>query len=346
LDQAGRAVVALAPGQGQDAARHAAQQAGYQVRDVAKSATELRSEKNAFQQWLAGQPQSVAQSVSGAVIDTMNNTLAVRVNKAGLPMPGFIDPARVIVMAAPVVGPQPVVAPRAQSIAGAGLPPVAAGDAFASTAGRTSLICSSGFNGTLNGRVVNITAGHCDPNIPAAGTSNAPGTFELLPGEHLGAQLGTFQKSVLGAQDYSIVAINDQSRDRFANNLVRVPGAAPVPITGIAAPVVGMPVCKSGSRTGFSCGVVNAVDETVQVGDHNLTEAFSANICALPGDSGGPVVTGTQALGISSASTVADYPICEIPNLIGALTGDAPQLFVQPVNSVLSGNPGLQVRTN
>ncbi|WP_227979282.1 S1 family peptidase [Nocardia spumae] len=347
LDDAGKAVVALAPGQGSDDARKSAQDAGFAVKDVAKSQTVLRSEKNAFQQWLSGQPEAVVQAVRGVVVDTVNNSIAVRVDKAGVPMPGFVDPAHVIVMAAPPVGP-PESDPQAQPIAGEQPnAPRAGGDAYASVAGKMQLVCSTGFNGVdRNGNPVNITAGHCDPNIPAAGTANAPAMFELLPGNHVGAQLGTFQKSVLGNQDYSIVSIDAGARDRFANNLVRVPGAAPIAITGVADPVVGAPVCKSGSRTGFSCGVVNAVDQTVQVGDRDLTQSFSANICALPGDSGGTIVTGTMALGISSASSVADYPICEIPNLIGALTGDAPQLFAQPVNQVLSDNPGLRVRTN
>ena len=347
LDDAGRPLVALAPGERRDEAKKAATDAGFGVKDVAKSQTLLRSEKNAFQQWLSGQPEAVAQAVRGVVVDTVNNSIAVRVDKAGVPMPGFVDPAHVIVMAAPPVGP-PESDPQAKPIAGEQPnAPRAGGDAYASVAGKMQLVCSSGFNGLdRNGDPVNITAGHCDPNIPAAGTANAPGMFELLPGNHVGTQLGTFQKSVLGNQDYSIVSIDGGSRDRFANNLVRVPGAAPIAITGVADPVVGAPVCKSGSRTGFSCGVVNAVDQTVQVGDRELTQSFSANICALPGDSGGAIVTGTQALGISSASSVADYPICEIPNLIGALTGDAPQLFAQPVNQVLSDNPGLRVRTN
>ncbi len=345
LDDAGKAVVALAPGKGMDEAKTAVTDAGFGVRDVAKSQSVLRSEKNAFQQWLSGQPDPVVQAVRGVVIDTVNNSIAVRVDKAGVPMPGFVDPAHVIVMAAPPVGPPES---DAQSIAGEQPnAPRAAGDSYASVAGKMQLVCSSGFNGEdRNGNAVNITAGHCNPNLAAAGTANAPGMFELLPGNHLGNQLGSFEKSVLGNQDYSIVAIDQGSRDRFANNLVRVPGAAPIAITGVANPVVGAPVCKSGSRTGFSCGVVNAVDQTVQVGDRELTQSFSANICALPGDSGGPIVTGTMALGISSASSVADYPICVIPDLIGALTGDAPQLFAQPVNQVLSDNPGLRVRTS
>lgn len=344
LDDAGRAVVALAQGPGADEAKKAAESAGFEVRNVAKSEAALRGEKSAFERWLEGQPEAVRTLVRGAVVDTVNNAIAVRVDQAGLPMPNFIDPARVIVMAPPVAGEQGPV--QAGEIAGEARGALAGGDGYASVAGRSSLRCSLGFNGTdRNGNTVNITAGHCNPDIPSAGSGNAAGVYEMN-GDRLGAQLGVFQKSVLGEQDYSIIRVNDQSKDRFANNGVRAPGAAPIPVDGVATPVVGAPVCKSGARTGFSCGVVNAVDQTVQVGDRELTQSFSANICALPGDSGGPIVTGRLALGISSASSVADYPICEIPNLIGALTGNVPQLFAQPVHVVLSDNPGLRVRTN
>ncbi|MGO4647872.1 S1 family peptidase [Nocardia sp. 2YAB30] len=345
LDEAGKAVVALAQGPGADEAKKAAESAGFEVRNVAKSEASLRGEKTAFERWLEGQPDAVRSLVRGAVIDTVNNSIAVRVDQAGLPMPNFIDPARIIVMAPPVAGEENTL--QAGDIAGeAQRGALAGGDGFASVAGRSSLRCSLGFNGTdRNGNTVNITAGHCNPDIASAGSGNAAGVYELN-GDRLGAQLGVFQKSVLGEQDYSIVRINDQAKDRFANNSVRAPGAAPIAVDGVATPVVGAPVCKSGARTGFSCGVVNAVDQTVQVGERELTQSFSANICALPGDSGGPIVTGRLALGISSASSVADYPVCEIPNLIGALTGNAPQLFAQPVHVVLSDNPGLRVRTN
>lgn len=346
LDETGKAIVALAPGEGADQARKAVQDAGFTAKDVSKSETTLRGEKNAFQQWLKDQPESVSKAIRGVAIDTLNNSIAVRVDKPDLPLPGFVDPARVIVMAAPPVGGEGQDVPQATPIAGAGPRAVAAGEAYASVAGRMSLRCSLGFNGTDgNGNVVNITAGHCNPNIAATGGANSPSVYQLV-GESRGPEVGQFQKSILGNQDYSIIGINDQFRDAFSNPLVSVPGAGPISVTGVAVPVVGAPVCKSGARTGFSCGVVNAVDQTVQVGDRLLTQSFSANICALPGDSGGPLVTGTLALGISSASSVADYPICEIPNLIGLITGNTPQLFAQPVSTVLSDNPGLRVRTS
>ncbi len=344
LSDQGNAVIALSHGPGAEEARAAAESAGFEVRNVAKSESMLRGEKTAFENWLAAAPPEVANLVRGVVIDTVNNAIAVRVDQAGLPLPSFIDPARVVVTAPPVAGER--VELTATPVAGDGNGALAGGDGYASIIGRSSLRCSLGFNGTdRSGNVVNISAGHCNPDIGTAGSDSAAAVYEIN-GDHAGAQLGTFQKSVLGAQDYSIIAVNDNARPRFENNLVRVPGNAPIAIEGVAVPVVGAPVCKSGARTGFSCGIINGVDQTVQVGDRQMTQSFSANICALPGDSGGAIVTGRLALGISSASSVADYPICEIPNIIGAITGDVPQLFAQPLSVVLSDNPGLAVRTN
>ena len=341
LDEQGRGVVALSNGPGGDEARGAAESSGFVVRNVAKSETTLRGEKSAFERWLDGQPEAVSSLVRGVVIDTVNNSIAVRVDKVGLPMPNFIDPARVIVMAPPIAA---ETLPQAAAIAEAGATPVGGGDGFAAIAGDSSLRCSFGFNGIgPAGNTVNITAGHCNPNLDDTGAATV---HESLGGNKVGPQIASYQKSVLGSQDYSIMSIADGAAGRFQNNQVKVPGAAPIAVDGVATPVVGAPVCKSGSRTGFSCGVVNAVDQTVQVGDRQLTQSFSANICALPGDSGGPIVTGRQALGISSASSVADYPICEIPNILGVLTGNAPQLFAQPVSVVLSDNPGLRIRTS
>ncbi|GGK52587.1 serine protease [Nocardia camponoti] len=344
LNEAGKSVVAITSGPGADEARAAAVSAGHEVRNVAKSESALRGEKTAFENWLSAAPAPVQAAVRGVVIDTVNNAIAVRVNQVGVQLPAFIDPSRVVVTAPPVGGERVDLA--ASPIAGAGNGALGGGDAYASVLGRSQLHCSLGFNGTdRNGNVVNISAGHCNPDVETGGTAGAAAVYERN-NTSLGAELGTFGKTVLGEQDYSIIRINDGAKGRFENNLVRVPGAAPIAIDGVATPVVGAPVCKSGARTGFSCGVINGVDQTVQVGDRQMTQSFSANLCALPGDSGGAIVSGRLAVGISSASSVADYPICEIPIILGALTGDAPQLFAQPISVVLNDNPGLSVRTN
>lgn len=345
LDGAGHPIVAVANGTAASAARQAASDAGFTVKDVVNSERTLNSRATAIGKWFATQPRPVAQSLHGVAVDIVNNAVAVRVDKSAsaIALPSPFGPVRVITTLMPssgeVLHAKPVFAP------GPG-PALLGGQAYAAVASDHALRCSLGFNGfDASGHVVNITAGHCNPNIPATGTANASGIF-ALHGDSIGEPLGYFAKSVLGDHDYSIVRVDAADVPRFSNNLVEVPGAAPLPITGVAAPVVGEPVCKAGSRTGFSCGNVNAVHQSVQVGDRQMNDSFSMNICALPGDSGGPVVSGTLAIGISSASSVADYPICEIPDLIGMVTGDVPQLFAEPVTDVLAENPGLRVRTH
>ncbi|TSE00458.1 S1 family peptidase [Skermania sp. ID1734] len=346
LNEAGQAVVALADGPQRQQAAAAATAAGFTVQHAAKSESTLESQLNTFTTWLHGQPASVAQAVQGVGIDTVGNALTVRLASAAhsvdLKLPNFIEPSHVV-SASPATTATPQQARHPAALVNGS---EAGGDAFASMAGDISLRCSFGFNGTLGGQTVNITAGHCNPNQGASGTPNAAPVFELGPADVLGPQVGTFQKSRLDGHDYSIVAINGSFARQFQNNAVSVPAAPPVFITGVAQPVVGAPVCKSGARTGFSCGTIATINQTVDVGKRVLSNGFSANLCALPGDSGGTVITGTQALGVTSASTVTDYPICEIPNAIGAVTGDVPQLFATPVSAILAENPGLQVRTS
>lgn len=346
LDEHGQGVVALADGPGKAAAQSAVHAAGFVVKDVKTSEKALQGQLQQFGEWKAGQPASVAAAIRSVAIDVVNNALAVHVDAVagGLQLPSFIDPARIFHMQPATFG-EP--GPTADAIAGALAPnALAGGDAYASKSGNMSMRCSLGFNGTLNGRVVNISAGHCNPNIPASGTAAAAPVHELAQFEALGPKVGSFLRSRLDNHDWSIIAIDDAAKSRFENNAVRVPGNVPVGIDGTARPVVGAPVCKSGARTGFSCGVVSSVDQDVSVGDRTLTDSFSTNICALPGDSGGAVVSGNKALGVSSASSVAEYPICEIPNFIGGITGDQPQLFAMSITTILADNPGLQVRTN
>lgn len=349
LDDQGKAVVGLA-GPNTAAARAAATAAGFGVKDVAQTEAGLNSQLAAFQDWLRGQPVDVAKLVHGAAVDLLNNTLTIRVQQAAasVPLPSFLDPLRPrVLLTPPTVGAEVQPKPAADIADIAPGDTLQGGDAYAAIAGNSSVRCSLGFNGTDGaGRIVNISAGHCDPNLPAAGTADASPVHVLAPMDTLGPKIGSFQKTVLDNHDYSLIGIDAPARPRFENNLVRVPGQAPVAIDGVAQPVVGAPVCKSGARTGFSCGTVNSVGQSVQVGDRTLNDAFSTTICALPGDSGGAIITGTKALGISSASSVADQPICAIPEILGAITGETPILFATTLNVVLAENPGLKVRTS
>jgi len=216
------------------------------------------------------------------------------------------------------------------------------GDGIVASSGTAGLRCSVGFNGVdSTGAPVIITAGHCDPNLAAAGTAGASQVQGLD-----GSPVGTVARGSLDGHDWSVVRVNDDVADRFRNNDIRVPGAAPLDITGVAEPVVGMPVCKAGATTGFTCGTVTAVGQTVDVGARVLRDAVVTDICALQGDSGGPLVSGTAAVGISSASNVGQFGQCAVADAVAFVSGTGPQLFATPMSKILEDNPGLSLRTS
>lgn len=218
------------------------------------------------------------------------------------------------------------------------------GDSFlAGTPAGLGLRCSLGFNATdpTHGSV-NITAGHCDPAV--TGSAATTGAYPMY-GSLVGSKFGSFYRTSQSHNDYALIDIDDPNVGEFESNAVRVPGAGPLHVTGTVDPIVGAPVCKSGSRTGFSCGTILSTGQNVAMGEAVMDRSFSTSICALRGDSGGPIVSGTLAVGISSASNVGDQPSCEIATVFSMLQGQRPELFATPINDVLAENPGLAIRT-
>ncbi|NLV80608.1 MAG: protease [Rhodococcus sp.] len=344
LDAEGTPTVGLTEGNGFDEARADAEDAGFTVAEADSSEAALEDELSELNDWLETQPPAVADLVRGVAIDIVNSDVVIRTDDvAGLDLPDFLEGVRVLFAPAELTL-EP--ASDLEPVAGIGAPgALHGGDAYAALGAGNGLRCSLGFNGEDgSGNPVNITAGHCDPNRLQAGTEWASKVYQLL-GEDLGQHIGNFAETSLDGDDYAIIRPTADARGRFENNGVRVPGAAPLPITGIADPVVGAPVCKSGLRTGYSCGVVTGVGQTVEIGQRVLTNGFATNLCALQGDSGGALVTGTLALGISSASNVGQYGMCEIAGVVSGLLGETPELFATPIRSILAANPGLEVRT-
>ncbi|WP_051179364.1 S1 family peptidase [Nocardia concava] len=258
-------------------------------------------------------------------------------------------------------------------------PQVTGGDRFVNNAGSA---CSWAFNAIdADGNPAAITAGHCDPAVEKGDPASEPGrTFALAPTVKIGPQTGSFEKSVLdGVRDYGIVRITDPARDSFRNNLVRT-ATGTIPITGVGVPVVGAPVCKYGATTGFTCGIILAVDQP----DPNRPPIrFTHTALSLPGDSGGALFSGTLAIGIVSQGGYTDTPTefpTERPDPAPAvalpapldqiakrlLAGDGrpsfeqlspladailrahPQftMIAQSIADVLAENPGLQLRTS
>lgn len=68
---------------------------------------------------------------------------------------------------------------------------------------------------------------------------------------------------------------------------------------------VGQAVCRSGATTGVRCGLVTALNQTVNYAQGSVSGLIRTNICAEPGDSGGPLyvaATGT-IIGILSGGS-------------------------------------------
>ena len=211
--------------------------------------------------------------------------------------------------------------------------PVVGGTAYQVAVPGGILECSTGFNGELDGAPVVITAAHC---------AGADGTRAALAD---GEEFGTMTRTTRDQIDTALVAVDPESADRFRTNLVGTGPDTTQAITGTADPVVGQKACKSGFRTGFSCGTISDVGAQIDVaGTRTIANAFTVDLCALPGDSGGVVFSGDKALGISSASNVAETGTCANAAAVAEAGRYTPRLSAVPISDVLAAHPGLTLR--
>lgn len=178
------------------------------------------------------------------------------------------------------------------------------GDAFYVGDGR----CSIGFGvRTSTGVRGFVTAGHC-----RIGTDVK--SKQMLPA-------GTFTSGQFPTDDFALVTTN--------SNLTVLPqvwSTGPVLVRGSTPAVVGASVCRSGSTTGWHCGVVQALNSTVNYPQGTVYEMTRTNVCAEPGDSGGSFISGNQAQGVtsggsgncSSGGTTYFQPLAEILTATGS----------------------------
>lgn len=170
--------------------------------------------------------------------------------------------------------------------------------------------CSLGFNArSATARYV-ITAGHCTAIGP-----NWTG---------VGGTIGTRAGSSFPTNDYGIIRVTSASAVSTAL-IDRYSSGSDVSVTGSATATTGMAVCRSGSTTGWRCGSVTAVNQTVCYSQGCVYQMIRTNVCAEPGDSGGSLVTNSgtrRAVGLTSGGSGN----CSS----GGVT------FFQPVNEVLS----------
>jgi streptogrisin C len=167
--------------------------------------------------------------------------------------------------------------------------------------------CSIGFN-AISGRTrYLITAGHC---TKLGGTWSGPD----------GTPIGPVARTSFPGHDFGLVEVTStawaQTHDVDADS-------GYLSVVGDAPAGVGDKVCLSGSTSGYHCGQVEAVGETVNYGDGDVVNGLTrTNMCAEAGDSGGSIMSGAQAQGTLSGGTG------------GCLLGG--QTYFQPIQQVLS----------
>jgi streptogrisin C len=167
--------------------------------------------------------------------------------------------------------------------------------------------CTVGFNAISGSTRYIITAGHC---TKLGGTWAGPD----------GSTIGPVAKSSFPGHDFGLVEVTSSSWKQTDD--IDTDGGY-LTVTGTEPAAVGSSVCRSGSTSGYYCGQVQAIGETVNYGDGDVVRGLTrTNICAEAGDSGGPFVTGTQAQGTLSGGSG------------GCLLGG--QSYFQPIGEVLS----------
>ncbi|MBO0839579.1 MAG: S1 family peptidase [Sciscionella sp.] len=159
---------------------------------------------------------------------------------------------------------------------------ISGGDAIYGTQYR----CSLGFNVRNGSTYYFLTAGHCG-KVEKTWWADA----------NQGTLLGTTKSYTFPNHDYALV--------KYTNTSVTISGTVGgQDITSAAAARVGEPVSRRGSTTGVHTGTVQALNVTVHYSDGGTVNGLvQTNVCAEPGDSGGPFYDNTVALGLTSGGS-------------------------------------------
>ncbi|MEV0286882.1 S1 family peptidase [Kribbella sp. NPDC050820] len=140
--------------------------------------------------------------------------------------------------------------------------------------------CSLGFNVVQGSTYYFLTAGHCG-KVAKTWYANSAKTTLIGP-----------------TVDYSFPG-NDYALVQYSNTSLSHPGGFTA-----ANAFVGENVTRKGSTTGTHSGQVTALNVTVRYsGGGRVSGMIQTNVCAEPGDSGGPLYDGSKALGITSGGS-------------------------------------------
>lgn len=149
------------------------------------------------------------------------------------------------------------------------------------------MICTLAVAGyDAQGRKVGITAGHCGT---VGDSVTSADSWSVGPS-------GRVVASNPG-QDYAVIEFGDNAQVTRTYNGVTVNSVG-------GAPATGQTVCKSGVGTGTTCGMTWSTQPRV----------ILTQVCAMQGDSGGPVTQGDRLVGTISGGAYDNYALaCHSP---------------------------------
>ncbi|MEU6893711.1 S1 family peptidase [Streptomyces sp. NPDC046557] len=168
--------------------------------------------------------------------------------------------------------------------------------------------CSLGFNVRSGSNYYILTAGHCTDGAGTWWTNSSHSST-----------IGTTVGSSFPTNDYGLI--------KYASNSPTPPGTVgSQDITSAVDATTGMSVTRRGSTTGVHGGTVTGLNATVNYGNGDIVYGMiKTNVCAEPGDSGGPLYSGSRAVGLtsggsgncSSGGTTFFQPVVEALNAYG-----------------------------
>jgi streptogrisin C len=148
--------------------------------------------------------------------------------------------------------------------------------------------CSLGVNAKdRSGKLFVLTAGHCTKDDP---------------GEWVGynkVKIGSVSRTNFPGDDFGSIAVTNSEWKATA----KVKGGPTIKGSNVAGFL--SKVCRSGSTTGYKCGLVLGYNQTVNYGNGEVVMGLTrTNACAEPGDSGGTFITPSgQAQGFTSGGS-------------------------------------------
>jgi streptogrisin D len=154
---------------------------------------------------------------------------------------------------------------------------IAAGDAIYGGQYR----CSLGFNVRKGTTYYFLTAGHCGKVANEWFSDAAHNT-----------KLGNTTGATFPGSDYAIVT--------YTNSSITKSGG----FSGAGQAYIGERVTRDGSTTGVHSGTVTGLNATVHyISGGTVKGMIKTDVCAEPGDSGGPLYDGSIALGLTSGGS-------------------------------------------